>query len=122
MRRLPTRPMHEVSIMQSVMEMAIGKLGEAGYQKIDSITLRIGGATGILTDSLRFAFDALKPGTPVCGAVLHIEEVPVGGVCLGCGEGFSTPEKFVFSCPLCGHERIRITQGRELDLTGLEVS
>ncbi len=114
--------MHEVSIMQSVMEVAVGKLDESGYIKIDSITLRIGGATGILSDSLRFAFEALKPDTPLAEAALHIEEVPVGGICAGCGGSFSTPEKFIFSCPLCGDSRIRLTQGRELDITSMDVS
>ncbi len=114
--------MHEVSIMQSVVETAIDKLGESGYQRIDAISLRIGGATGILTDSLRFAFEALKPGTPLEAAELVIEEVPLGGSCFGCGQSFSTNEKFVFACPLCGGEKINITQGRELDITGLEVS
>ncbi len=108
--------------MQSVMETALGKLEEAGYEKVDSITLRIGGATGILTDSLRFAFEALKHGTPMEQAVLHIEEVPLGGLCLACGGNFSTPEKFIFSCPLCGDGKIRLTQGRELHITGMEVS
>ena len=108
--------------MQSVMELSVGKLEEAGYKKVDSITLRIGGASGILADSLRFAFEALKPGTPLEEAMLHIEEVPVGGVCAGCGGSFSTPERFVFSCPMCGDSKIRLTQGRELDITGMEVS
>ncbi len=108
--------------MQSVMETATLKMEEAGYGKVDSITLKIGGATGILTDALRFAFEALKHGTPMEQAVLYIEEVPLGGLCLACGGSFSTPEKFIFSCPLCGDAKIRLTQGKELDITGLEVS
>ncbi|MDA8170842.1 MAG: hydrogenase maturation nickel metallochaperone HypA [Nitrospiraceae bacterium] len=114
--------MHEASIMQSVFEIALGKLEGSGYERVDSISLRIGRATGVVSDALKFAFEALKPGTPFYGAALVIDEVPVGGVCLSCGEDFSTDERFVFQCPACAGSRLDITRGRELDLTGMEVS
>lgn len=114
--------MHEVSIMQSVFEIAIGRLESSGYGRIDSIALRIGGAAGVVTDSLRFAFEALKPGTPLEGAALLIEEVPVGGRCLSCGKDFSTQQRYIFECPACGENDLEVTRGRELDLIGMEVS
>ncbi|MDA8086295.1 MAG: hydrogenase maturation nickel metallochaperone HypA [Nitrospiraceae bacterium] len=98
--------MHEASIMQSVMEMALDRLEGSGYKKVDSLSLRIGRATGVVSDALRFAFDALKPGTPLNGAALIIDEVPVGGKCLSCGEDFSTQEKFIFQCPACSGSRL----------------
>jgi len=114
--------MHEASIILSVLEIALEKMGKEGYRKIDSITLRIGKASGVMLDALHFAFEAARDGTPAAEASLEIIEVPVGGACNDCKGEFSVEEKFVFSCPLCGSEKFRITSGRELDIVELEVS
>ncbi|MDA8168786.1 MAG: hydrogenase maturation nickel metallochaperone HypA [Nitrospiraceae bacterium] len=114
--------MHEASIAQSIMDMALRQLEDSGYTKIDSVSIKVGQASGILTDSLMFAFEAMKHGSPLAGAALLVEEVPVGGTCGACGKGFTTGEKFIFNCPRCGSPDIEVRQGRELDFVEMEVS
>ena len=44
--------MHEASIAQSVLDIAGENCKKAGYSRIDSIRLRIGRASGVMTEAL----------------------------------------------------------------------
>lgn len=114
--------MHEASLIQSVIEICAAHLDKSGYSKVDCVSLRIGTATGVVPECLQFAFDAIKPGTPFEDARLLVEQVPLGGDCAACGKSFEVDEKYILSCPLCGASGVRLTQGRELDITEIEVS
>lgn len=114
--------MHEASIAVSVLEIASEKCKSKGYNKIDLIRLRIGRASGIMTDALLFALNAIKVDTIAEQARVIIDEVPVGGSCNVCKKDFNSPEIFVFSCPECGSKSFRITKGRELEIVDMEVS
>ncbi len=114
--------MHEASIILNVLDIARQNCEKEGYSRIDSVSLRIGRAAGVMPDALYFAFEAFKGDTLASEATLKIEEVPVGGTCKKCGGDFTAEEKYLFSCPLCGSENIEIKSGRELDIVELEVS
>ncbi len=62
--------MHEVSIAQGLLEIAIDNCKKHGYQSIDSIKAKVGKASGIVPDSLLFAFEALKQDTIAGNATL----------------------------------------------------
>lgn len=114
--------MHELSIAQSLLQIALRECLASGHQRIDSVRIRIGKASGIMSDALLFAFDAIKEGTGASAARLEIEEVPVGGTCGSCGGSFTVEEEFVLCCPLCSAAEFRISAGRELDIVDMEVS
>jgi len=114
--------MHEVSIAQGMLDIAIDNCTKQGYTRIDSIKVKIGKASGIVPDSLQFAFEALKPGTIAETAVLAIEEIPVGGFCKKCKKNFTVEEAYVISCPMCGDTSFQIETGRELNIDEMEVN
>ena len=114
--------MHEVSIAANLLEIVSEQCRKGGYRSIESINLKIGRASGIMTDALLFAFDAMKADSPAQNAVLKIEEVPVSGRCGDCGGTFTVQEEYVLHCPLCGGGSFRIVGGRELDIVDMEVS
>jgi hydrogenase nickel incorporation protein HypA/HybF len=114
--------MHEASIAASLLEIVSGQCGKCGYSRIESINLKIGRASGIMKDALIFAFDAMKADSPAKDAVLHIEEVPVTGLCADCNSAFTTEQEYILSCPICGGGSFRMTGGRELDVVDMEVS
>ena len=93
---------------------------ESGLASVSTVRLRIGRASGVQPDSLRFAFDCSKAGTPAEGATLEIEEIPVGGHCAVCDKDFTTPEPYVLACPLWGGASFRVTAGDELHVLDLE--
>ncbi|HWR90164.1 MAG TPA: hydrogenase maturation nickel metallochaperone HypA [Dissulfurispiraceae bacterium] len=113
--------MHEVSIAQSLLDTAVRECRERGFQRIESITVRIGRASGVLPEALLFAFDALKEQTLARGAALLIDEVPLTGACRACGGRFTVEEKYILQCPLCEGTSYDILTGRELDIVEMEV-
>jgi hydrogenase nickel incorporation protein HypA/HybF len=114
--------MHEVSIAQGLLDIAIDNCKKQGYTRIDSIKVKIGKASGIVPDSLQFAFEALKSGTMAEKSVLTIEEIPVGGFCKQCDKKFSVEEAYVTACPLCGGASFIVETGRELNIDEMEVN
>ena len=112
--------MHELSIALSVLDIVRTAAAESGLARVTTVRLRIGRASGVQPDSLRFAFDCSTAGTPAEGATLEIEEVPVGGRCDSCEKDFTNPEPYVLACPLCGGTRFRLTTGDELHVLDLE--
>lgn len=113
--------MHEASIAQSIVDIAEGRCREAGYSRVQSIEVRIGKAAGVMPDALSLAFEIIKAETLASGATLVISEIPLGGLCRGCGSRFSTGEQFIQGCPLCGSHDFKLDSGRELDITAIEV-
>ncbi len=61
-------PMHELSIMQSALSLALDQARQAGAARVHTIRLRIGALSGVVPDALEFAFEALTPGTMAEGA------------------------------------------------------
>jgi hydrogenase nickel incorporation protein HypA/HybF len=113
--------MHEVSIAQSLLKIAVDNCEKEGYKGIEEIKVKIGRASGIMPDALLFAFDAVKIGTIAEKAILIIDEIPVSGFCEGCSSNFTVEEAFVFSCPKCGNLSIRVETGHELHIYEMEV-
>ena len=113
--------MHELSIALSILDIAVETCGREGWDRVDTVRVKIGTASGVMTDALLFAWESARGGTPASKAELEIEVVPVGGSCRDCGEEFTVQEKYVILCPKCGGSEFTITSGRELHVTDLEV-
>ena len=114
--------MHEVSIAQGLLEIAIENCKKGGYKGIERIKVKIGKASGVLSDSLMFAFEAIKVDTIAEKAVLVIEEIPISGFCDGCKTRFTVDEAYVTACPNCGSLNLKIETGRELNIDEMEVT
>jgi hydrogenase nickel incorporation protein HypA/HybF len=114
--------MHEVSIAGGLIGIISEQCRKSGYRRIESVNIKIGRASGIMPDALIFAFDAMKGDSIATGAILNIEEVPVGGHCRDCNSDFTVEEEYVLSCPRCGGLSFHVTSGREMDIVDMEVS
>ncbi|HBG91956.1 MAG: hypothetical protein A3J81_02485 [Nitrospirae bacterium RIFOXYB2_FULL_43_5] len=113
--------MHEASIALSVLEIAVDSCRKAGYNRIESIRLKIGRASGIMIDALLFAFNAVKADTIAAEASVIIDEIAVSGLCSSCDKDFVTEEKYVLCCPECSSASFNIKTGRELEIIDMEV-
>jgi hydrogenase nickel incorporation protein HypA/HybF len=113
--------MHELSMAESLLEVALENCSSQGFSRIDSITILVGKASGIMPDALLFGFNAVKEGTAADQAVLEIEEVPVSGSCNICKKDFTTEDVYVLNCPHCEGVSFTIKTGRELMITEMEV-
>ncbi len=113
--------MHELSLMENVLEIAFEKAREQDAEKIHVIKMRAGVLSGAVPEALEFAFESLAPGTPAEGARLEIERPGVRCYCTQCHREYdASPYDYV--CPTCGGLEMEIRGGTELELVSLEVS
>ncbi len=111
--------MHEVSVARGIVSIAGARARERGLARVTAVRVRIGAWTCINPDLLRRAFEAAAADTPTEGAQLEIELVPPSCVCTECGANFS-PNGFGMKCTACGSPRVKLRQGRELEIDSLE--
>lgn len=113
--------MHEVSLMSNTLDIALEHANRQEAQKIHRIKMRVGALSGVVPDALEFAFDVCTQGTIAEGATLEIEYIPVSCYCENCQLNFQ-PDDIFYECPNCHNLSTQIRQGKELELTSLEVS
>lgn len=111
--------MHEISIMQSALQLAGEQLAKAGCSEIHGIKLRVGLLSGVVPEALAFAFDVLKCGTPAEHATLEIEQAPGRFFCPACDMELDSMQ---FECPKCGGLLILRGGGADLELAQMKVS
>ncbi len=112
--------MHELSLAQSIAEIAQNAASANGEGRIVTVCVRIGELSGVVVDSLTFCFSAITSGTPLEGAALRVERVPLRARCLTCGS-VRQVQNLVFLCPSCGSGDLEIIEGRELQVSHIEV-
>ena len=112
--------MHELSIMQSALNVALEQALQAGASRVHEIRLRIGALSGVVPDALEFAFAALAPGTSAEGARLVIERVPARFWCAACSREFESEDLFA-DCPDCHTPSGELRAGREMEVASLEI-
>jgi hydrogenase nickel incorporation protein HypA/HybF len=113
--------MHELSIMEEAVRLAVDAAKSSGANRVLTLRLRVGAMNGAVPDALRFAFDVVCHGTMAEGASLDIESVPVAYWCAACRSEFM-PGNFVNECPLCHNLSGELRRGRELEIASLEIN
>jgi hydrogenase nickel incorporation protein HypA/HybF len=113
--------MHELSIALGILNIVRSACETGGHGRVERVRVRVGKASGVMTEALRFSFDAAREGTVAAEAELEIEEIPVGGRCRACRADFAVEEKYVFACPKCGGSEFSVETGHELEVVDLEV-
>ena len=112
--------MHELSIAHNLVELASDAAERAGVSRVSVVRLRLGALAGVVREALEFGFAIAADGTPLAGAQLAIEELPVRIFCPRCRAQADLPNIQCFRCPVCGSPAGQIVQGRELELAALE--
>lgn len=113
--------MHELSIALSIIEVAEEELIKLGGTEVTSIHLRIGALSGVGKRSLSFAFELAKENTACATSSLIFEDVPVIAYCPRCREPRLITSIQQFNCAVCDSSVSDVVQGRELQVTALEV-
>lgn len=114
--------MHEVGIIESALATVLDYARAADAARVHRIRMRVGTLAGVDVDALRFAFDAVTAGTPADGAALDIDIVPATARCGTCQKDFTPASGFIFACPVCCALSGELRQGRELELSRIEMS
>ena len=112
--------MHELSITQSILEIALRHAERAGARRILRLNLVIGELSSIVDDAVQFYWNIVSQGTIAEGAVLHFERVPGTLRCLDCDHLFPLNGRD-YTCPACGAMRVVVAGGDEFRLESIEV-
>jgi hydrogenase nickel incorporation protein HypA/HybF len=111
--------MHEMSITQSLLEIALAEAAKCNAKRITVINLKIGALTGVVEESVTMYLEFLAKDTPAEGARLVATAMPVTARCPSCEITFPV-EDLIFVCPRCGGMAQAVT-GRELFIESLEI-
>ena len=113
--------MHEVSLALNLLDIIEKKCQEEGYQKVESVRVRVGKASSVQPEAFSFAFEVVKKDTVAQNARFIIDLIPLGGTCSACGNLFETEEAYILECPSCASPSLQITHGYELEMVEMEV-
>ncbi len=111
--------MHELSITQSILSIALEKANEIKSGKITRINVTLGELSGVVDECVKFYFDFLSKDTIASGASLGFEKPPVQLRCRNCGNVFSKNDDW--TCPDCREQKIEVVSGRECYVNSIEV-
>jgi len=112
--------MHELSIAQSIIDIIYQNVPSEKYSSVQTVNIKIGKFSNILTDSLLFCFNALVKDSPIKDASLIIKDIPVRIKCKNC-KSISEIEPPVFICPKCKSNSINIISGMEMQVEDIEL-
>lgn len=116
------KEMHEVSLATGMAEELARIACESRAKKVLRVTVRIGRMSGVVKDSLVFAFDAVKLDHPLlASASLCVREIPVSYECIQCGKAFQNDAMFFPCCPLCGSHGLKRISGDEMNVESMEI-
>ena len=108
--------MHELSIVQNIVETADAFARENEIRNIQFLTVTIGANTGVIPRYVRMYYKDLCADTALEGSELRIEEMESECFCRECGEVFKPGKKQpqLITCPACGGDDLEVLHGNEL--------
>ena len=107
--------MHERSLVQALLKQVHTLQTERGAERVVAVRVSVGEFSGVEADLFRSAFTELVEGSPICGALLELCEVPLEARCQSCSREFIVVN-FQFKCPRCENGQVDIVRGEGLML------
>ena len=113
--------MHELSITQAILDLALEEARKVSANKVTKITLAVGGMTGIVPEYVEFYFEFVSKDTIAEGASLCFKRIPTQARCQECEHTFTLKAADWF-CPHCQSSNLHLVAGNELHIETMEVS
>lgn len=107
--------MHETSLAGGILQLIEGEAAKQSFARVTRLHLEVGALSGVEVEALRFALQALAPGTLLECAQLQIDTPPASAWCLDCGGPVAIRAR-TDACPACGGFHLQPTSGTELKL------
>ncbi|MGA3334014.1 MAG: hydrogenase maturation nickel metallochaperone HypA [Terracidiphilus sp.] len=113
--------MHELSIAMSIVDAVTEAASAYPGARVKEVRLRVGALASVVDDSLQFCWELATEGSPLAGATLVIQKLPVIVHCDACGADAQIDGVQSFRCPRCGAPAADLRQGRELEIESIEL-
>jgi hydrogenase nickel incorporation protein HypA/HybF len=112
--------MHELSLAGGILRLVEDAAARERFSRVRRLRVEAGALSGVEVRALQFALDALRPGTPLDGAEIVIDEPPGTAWCLRCTTSVEIGSR-ADPCPRCGGFQLQPTGGTELRVVDLIV-
>jgi hydrogenase nickel incorporation protein HypA/HybF len=112
--------MHELSVTEGILNLALEHANKAGAAKVTTITLVIGRLSSIVDDSVQFYWDMISENTICFGAKLVFDRRPAVLKCKDCGMEYPI-DRELMPCPDCKGYNVSIVTGEEFYLDSIEI-
>ena len=114
--------MHELSVTQSILEIALDYAARGQATQVVEIQLQIGEVSDFDDEWFQRYFDFVSKGTIAEGAKLRISRVPARIQCDRCSFIFPLDKAtWNTQCPSCQSKDTHLLSGREFRVESLEV-
>jgi hydrogenase nickel incorporation protein HypA/HybF len=111
--------MHESHLIQGAIRQICEATAKKNAKRVRLINLKVGLGLGMDEESVRLHFEALAQDTPVEGAAIVVNFIPVKLKCPACGNLFERPKKSL-ECPQCHVLGTATDIGREFIVESIE--
>jgi hydrogenase nickel incorporation protein HypA/HybF len=98
--------MHELGLAEGVVRIVLDSAQAESFTRVRRLRLSAGKLSGVEIPALRFALEAIAPGTPLDGARIEINEPPGHAWCFDCNAAIEVASR-LDACPRCGGHRYR---------------
>jgi hydrogenase nickel incorporation protein HypA/HybF len=112
--------MHELSLAAGILQIVEAAAERERFRRVAQLHLEAGALAGVEPQSLRFALDAVAPGTCLEGATITIDETPGSAWCPQCAASVAVTRR-AEPCPRCGGHTLHATGGQALRVRDLVV-
>ena len=113
--------MHEMGIAQQLVTIALDAIpDDIENPRVEKLNLRIGKLAAVVEHSLSFCLEVITKDTPLEGAELIIDEVPVCLRCESCKHEWQADTP-AFGCPACKDGQVTMISGREIEISSIEL-
>ncbi|MBU0507076.1 MAG: hydrogenase maturation nickel metallochaperone HypA [bacterium] len=111
--------MHELSIATNIVEIVEENMRSYPKAQVISVTVQVGTHSGIETEALTFCFPLACEDTPVKGAKLKLEVIPLKVSCSDCP--VRDKETQNLSCPVCQSPNVTVTAGKDMIVASIDL-
>jgi len=112
--------MHELSITENILAIAVQHANEAGASRVTQINITIGDLSSYVDDSVAFYWNMLSENTLCAGSRLEFTRIPARVICNACENEFELPHELI-PCPKCQSFDLQILAGKEFYVDSIEV-
>mgnify|MGYP006284483457 CR=1 FL=1 len=112
--------MHEMSLAGGILRIAEQAAERERFARVTLLRLEAGSLSGVEPRALRFALEAMAPGTCLEGAQIEIETPDGEAWCLRCSQSVALKVRGD-ACPHCQGHQLQATGGTELRVLDMMV-
>lgn len=112
--------MHELSVTESILNIASQHAKQANALQVTDIHIVIGRLSSIVDESVQFYWEIISKDTICDSSRLHFEYREARFFCQDCHKEFSIKMDMT-PCPFCDSANLKVISGEEFYLDSIEI-